>query len=210
MESSGSSGGGGLFGRASTALSGKGLGWMLEVDDEDDLEMYQRPLMEELDIDLKDIFLKAKCILVPTAANRAVLAEATDFWGPLFVVLAYGMLLLWRHLSVVSWVITIWVVGSILISVVSRLLGCEASFSRTLGVTGYSCAPLVVAAIALVFFGRVPLFSFLIKAGGVCWATFASGSIIMAGAEGLEKKRGMIFYPTFLLYMFFVNLMSGV
>lgn len=48
---------------------------------------------EELDIDLKDIYYKLRCVLVPLPwMNRAVVRESPDFWGPLLVVLAYALI----------------------------------------------------------------------------------------------------------------------
>ena len=43
--------------------SSRGLSWLLEV--EDDEEEDQRPLFEELDIDVKDIYYKLRCVLFP-------------------------------------------------------------------------------------------------------------------------------------------------
>ena len=53
-----------------------------------------------------------------------------DFWGPLFVVLVYALVSLYGQLSVVSWIITIWFFGSLLISVLARVLGGDVTFSQ--------------------------------------------------------------------------------
>ena len=50
---------------------------------------------EELDIDVKDIFYKLRCVLVPIRAfglNRDVLRDNPDFWGPLLVVLVFALI----------------------------------------------------------------------------------------------------------------------
>ncbi len=48
---------------------------------------------EELDIDLKDIYYKLRCVLLPVAQlNRDVIRDSPDFWGPLFVVLLYSLI----------------------------------------------------------------------------------------------------------------------
>lgn len=48
---------------------------------------------EELDIDLKDIYHKLRCVLLPVPwLDRAVVRESPDFWGPLLVVLAYALI----------------------------------------------------------------------------------------------------------------------
>lgn len=72
-----------------------GVGWLLDqtsVDNDDD-EL--GPLLEELDIDPKDIYYKLKCVLIPVSSpniNRNVLKDNPDFWGPLLVVLAFALI----------------------------------------------------------------------------------------------------------------------
>lgn len=58
---------------------------------------------EELDIDLKDIYYKIRCVLLPVSSlglRRDVIRESPDFWGPLFVVLAYAILSVYGQLTV--------------------------------------------------------------------------------------------------------------
>ena len=58
---------------------------------------------EELDIDVKDIFYKVRCILFPLPQlgfERKVLKENPDFWGPLIVVLCYSLLSLYGQFKV--------------------------------------------------------------------------------------------------------------
>jgi protein YIPF4 len=60
-----------------------GVGWLLdqnnaEIEDEDSL-----PLFEELDINLKEIQYKIKCVIMPLNSetlNRSVLRDNPDFW----------------------------------------------------------------------------------------------------------------------------------
>jgi len=181
---------------------------MLEVDDEDFGEE-QKPLLEELEIDFKDIWMKAKCVMIPSRSNRELLSTQADFWGPLFVVLSYAFLLLWTHLKAVSWIITLWVVGSLLVSVLYRLLGAQNSFSRTLGIIGYSLVPLVITALLLLLLGGVPGLALVLKLAGTFWAAYAAGSILTADAPELERKRPLLIYPVFLLYWYFMSLHGG-
>lgn len=49
---------------------------------------------EELDIDLKDIYYKIRCVLMPMPSlgfNRQVVRDNPDFWGPLAMVLLFSM-----------------------------------------------------------------------------------------------------------------------
>ncbi len=58
---------------------------------------------EELDIDLKDIYYKLRCVLFPLPQlgfNRQIVRDSPDFWGPLIVVLLYSMVSLYGQLRV--------------------------------------------------------------------------------------------------------------
>ena len=54
---------------------------------------------EELDIDLKDIFYKIRCVLLPFRIDREILLSSPDFWGPMLVICAYSMLLVWGQVG---------------------------------------------------------------------------------------------------------------
>lgn len=60
-------------------------------------------ISEELDIDIKDIYYKVRCVLLPIPSlglKRDVIRDSPDFWGPLLVVLVYSMLSVYGQLSV--------------------------------------------------------------------------------------------------------------
>jgi hypothetical protein len=83
---------------------------------------------EELDINLQDIFYKLRCVLLPIKAfglKREVLRDNPDFWGPLLVVILYSLISVYGQFRVVSWVITIWIFGSMFIFMLARVLGGE-------------------------------------------------------------------------------------
>ncbi|KAJ8250600.1 hypothetical protein COCON_G00225220 [Conger conger] len=78
---------------ATTFLRQRGYGWLLEVEEDDPED--NKPLLEELDIDLKDIYYKIRCVLMPMPSlgfNRQVVRDNPDFWGPLAVVLLFSMI----------------------------------------------------------------------------------------------------------------------
>ena len=62
---------------------------------------------EELDIDLKDIYYKLRCVLFPLPQlgfNRQIVRDSPDFWGPLLVVLLYSVVSLYGQFRVsLSW-----------------------------------------------------------------------------------------------------------
>lgn len=58
---------------------------------------------EELDIDVKDILYKVRCVLFPLPQlgfNRQIVRENPDFWGPLVVVMIYALVSLYGQLHV--------------------------------------------------------------------------------------------------------------
>jgi hypothetical protein len=107
---------------------------------------------EELEINPLDIAYKIRCILFPFKFDRSVLMSSPDFWGPLAVVLLYAFLLIWGQFQVVSWVLTIWLLGSFLVFILARVLGAEVTYSQSLGVIGYSILPLTLSVAMLYFF----------------------------------------------------------
>ncbi|KAJ1078165.1 hypothetical protein K5549_011492 [Capra hircus] len=156
---------------ATTFLRQRGYGWLLEVEDDDPED--NKPLLEELDIDLKDIYYKIRCVLMPMPSlgfNRQVVRDNPDFWGPLAVVLFFSMISLYGQFRVVSWIITIWIFGSLTIFLLARVLGGEVAYGQVLGVIGYSLLPLIVIAPILLVVGSFEVVSTLIKRSGLLYA----------------------------------------
>ncbi|XP_040206749.1 protein YIPF4 [Rana temporaria] len=203
---------GGDFTKESTAttfLRQRGYGWLLEVEENDPED--NKPLLEELDIDLKDIYYKIRCVLMPMPSlgfNRQVVRDNPDFWGPLAVVLFFSMISLYGQFRVVSWIITIWIFGSLTIFLLARVLGGDVAYGQVLGVIGYSLLPLIVIAPALLVVGSFEIVSTVIKLFGVFWAAYSAASLL-AGEE-FKTKKPLLIYPIFLLYIYFLSLYTGV
>ncbi|XP_030298032.1 protein YIPF4 isoform X1 [Sparus aurata] len=194
---------------ATTFLRQRGYGWLLEVEEDDSEE--SKPLLEELDIDLKDIYYKIRCVLMPIQSlgyNRQVVRDNPDFWGPLAVVLLFSMISIYGQFRVVSWIITIWIFGSLTIFLLARVLGGEVSFGQVLGVIGYSLLPLIVIAPLLLVIGGFDVVSTLIKLFGVFWAAYSAASLLVG--DEFKTKKPLLIYPIFLLYIYFLSLYTGV
>ncbi|KAM6459053.1 protein YIPF4 [Liasis olivaceus] len=194
---------------ATTFLRQRGYGWLLEVEDDDPED--NKPLLEELDIDLKDIYYKIRCVLMPMPSlgfNRQVVRDNPDFWGPLAVVLFFSMISLYGQFKVVSWIITIWIFGSLTIFLLARVLGGEVAYGQVLGVIGYSLLPLIVIAPVLLVVGSFEIVSTLIKLFGVFWAAYSAASLLVG--EEFKTKKPLLIYPIFLLYIYFLSLYTGV
>ncbi|KAL5009420.1 hypothetical protein ScPMuIL_015001 [Solemya velum] len=195
-------------GTTATFLENRGFGWLMEEEDLDEED--QAPLLEELDIDLKDIYYKLRCVLFPLPQlgfNRHIVRESPDFWGPLVVILLYSLVSLYGQFRVVSWIITIWICGSLVIFMLARVLGGEVTYSQCLGVIGYSVLPLVIIASILPVFRAFHYVAFLLKLIGVVWAAYSAGTLLCV--QELQQKRPLLLYPIFLLYIYFLSLYTG-
>ncbi|KFP84396.1 Protein YIPF4, partial [Apaloderma vittatum] len=198
---------------ATTFLRQRGYGWGLggggAVVYSNALLLYN--FREELDIDLKDIYYKIRCVLMPMPSlgfNRQVVRDNPDFWGPLAVVLFFSMISLYGQFKVVSWIITIWIFGSLTIFLLARVLGGEVAYGQVLGVIGYSLLPLIVIAPVLLVVGSFEVVSTLIKLFGVFWAAYSAASLLVG--EEFKTKKPLLIYPIFLLYIYFLSLYTGV
>ncbi|XP_061847154.1 protein YIPF4 isoform X2 [Colius striatus] len=166
---------------ATTFLRQRGYGWLLEVEDDDPED--NKPLLQ-------------------------VVRDNPDFWGPLAVVLFFSMISLYGQFKVVSWIITIWIFGSLTIFLLARVLGGEVAYGQVLGVIGYSLLPLIVIAPVLLVVGSFEVVSTLIKLFGVFWAAYSAASLLVG--EEFKTKKPLLIYPIFLLYIYFLSLYTGV
>jgi len=68
-----------------------------------DIDIVCNLCSEELDIDLRDIYYKLRCVMLPLPQfgfNRQIVRENPDFWGPLIVVLLYSLVSLYGQFRV--------------------------------------------------------------------------------------------------------------
>lgn len=190
-------------------LQKRGFGWLLENDDEDDDEPL-KPLLEELDIDIADIWHKLRCVLLPIDAlgfQRSIVRESPDFWGPLLVVLSFSALSMWGNWKAVGWILTVWFFGSLNIFLLVAAMGAADSFSQTLGVIGYSLLPLAIVLTVAPLVYHIGFIAFSLKIVGVCWSAQSAGSLLVT--EAVQSRKILIMYPTALLYGYFLSLHSG-
>ncbi|VDL69428.1 unnamed protein product [Nippostrongylus brasiliensis] len=196
------------LGAAGKLLESRGFGWLLEIDDECDT---QTPLLEELDIDLTDIYYKIRCVLLPLPYFRMklnIVRESPDFWGPLMVVLAYALLSIYGQFSVVSWILTMWFCGGFMVYFIARALGGDVGYSQVLGVVGYCLIPLVVTGFLMSIVARFKMLSLTLGIFGVVWSVYSAGTLLCV--DELQSKKPLLLYPVFLLYVYFFSLYSGV
>jgi len=194
-------------------LDKQGIGWLLDtITDDDDRNEEQTPLLEELDINLREIMTKLQCVILPfpsRAQQRAILLrDNPDFWGPLLVVLCFALLSVYGQIRVVSWIVTIWIFGSLAIFVLARVLGGEVYYSQIVGTIGYSLLPLLFVAFISPVLKKAYLLLTVIKLMGVLWSTYSAATLLCV--EELQHKKPLLLYPIFLLYIYFLSLYTGV
>ncbi|KAF1754745.1 hypothetical protein GCK72_021309 [Caenorhabditis remanei] len=195
-------------GAAGKFMENNGFGWLLEVNEED---QDQIPLLEELDIDLTDIYYKIRCVLLPLPYFRMklnIVRESPDFWGPLAVVLAFAILSLYGQFGVVSWIITMWFCGGFMVYFIARALGGDVGYSQVLGIVGYCLIPLVVTSLVTPLFSGFRLLSNALGMFGTVWSVYSAGTLLCV--DELQAKKPLVVYPVFLLYVYFYSLYSGV
>lgn len=135
-----------------------------------------------------------------------------------------------------SWVFTLWLMGSFFIFLLARMLGADITYSQSVGVIGYSLLPLVLACTVLLFvslewlewlvkvclsrcthalslslsrdYHQLADASSNVQAACTAWAAFSASSWL-APLE-MASKRYLLMYPIVLLYIYFISLYSGV
>ena len=184
-------------------IESKGYSWILETEDELDDEP-QRPLLEELEIDVGDIVTKARWALKPPAD----VGEINDFWGPAAVVMLYAALVVWGQMRVVSWILSLWVFGGGTVWFLARLLGADLTYAHTLGSLGYTTLPLVLARALVPLVGTAGPAGLAVRVVATAWSTLSA--TLWMRHDGLANKRALLAYPILLYFYFFIAVASGV
>lgn len=192
-------------------LDRNGFSWLLEQTPDDDDDDYSTSILEELDIDLKDIYYKMRCVIFPLPSlgfKRSILSDSPDFWGPLMIVLLYAFISLYGQMSAVSWILTVWLCGSFFVFILTRVLGGEVSYGQCLGIIGYSLIPLILTGLSLLAFSSFYFIAAFLKSVGVFWASYSAGTLLIH--ENQANKKPLVLYPVFLVYVYFYSIYSGV
>ncbi|KAL7061032.1 hypothetical protein AAHC03_09364 [Spirometra sp. Aus1] len=187
-------------GTVSGILRRRGFGWMLEVDGEED--GFDKPLLEELDIDVNSIAKKMKAVILPCAKSGldpTAVREHPDFWGPLLVVILFSFVSLVGQLRVVSWIIAIWLAGSFIVYFITRSLGGEVAYAQCLGVIGYCLLPQFLMCAVSSLFNLIAWhrFGLFVAFLGTIWSAYSAGKMLSMG--GLQNRCSLVAYPVGLL-----------
>ncbi|XP_050440285.1 protein YIPF6 [Adelges cooleyi] len=168
------------------------------------------PIKTTIMRDLKAVGMKFKHVLYPKEKNS--LLKEWDLWGPLMLCTFMAMVLQgtpgpmdvgdggpeFAEVFVIIWI------GSIIITLNSKLLGGTISFFQSVCVLGYCLLPIVMALIACRFILMFQQTNFLffirfaISIAAFLWSTYAS--IVFLGDSQPQGKKALAVYPIFLFY----------
>lgn len=175
------------------------------------------PVRDTIMRDLKAVFTKFKHVVHPT--EKKSLLKEWDLWGPLLLCTYMAMILQgddnahdfhdggpeFAEVFVIVWV------GSLIVTVNSKLLGGNISFFQSVCVLGYCLLPMAFALSlckiilhlhATFLNGKYPLVMVLVKIvitmASLHWTCKAARKFL--GDIHPEERRGLAMYPIFLFY----------
>jgi len=178
---------------------------------EPDFNTLDEPIRTTIMRDLNAVWVKFKNVLRPK--EKQTLLKEWDLWGPLLLCTFMAMILQgspdaandfhdggpeFAEVFVIVWI------GSMIVTVNSKLLGGNISFFQSVCVLGYCLLPttlaLILCRILLLFQQGTLLFfmRFCVTMTGFAWATYAS--VMFLGDSQPEKRKGLAVYPVFLFY----------
>ncbi|KAI8867316.1 Yip1-domain-containing protein [Ramicandelaber brevisporus] len=160
------------------------------------------PVLTTIKRDLLQVWHKIRLVIAPGGQPQNALRE-WDLWGPLLLCLGLAAIMSVRATSsehaagVFTGIFVIVWCGSAVVTLNSKLLGCNISFFQSICVLGYCVFPLFVAATVSLF---VPLFFVRLPAAlvGLVWSTIAALRFL-AGVN-LPSRRALVLYPIYLFY----------
>ncbi|XP_047085780.1 protein YIPF5-like [Lolium rigidum] len=166
----------------------------------------ERPLLEELDIDLGLVWRKTLSILHPLrSTDPALHAENADLSGPFLFVLSFGLFQLLAgklHFGVaLGWVTVASVFLYFVFSKLSAGRRGDVNLYRCLSLVGYGMLPMVIFSAVSLFLPRGGRLIFGVALGFVLWSTRVCTRLLASGAA--EEHRGLIAYACCLVYMIF-------
>jgi hypothetical protein len=174
------------------------------------------PLLEELGINLQQIFMKTKAVVIPfrrLAGNTALMdpsliVEDADLAGPLVFALALGFELLLGLEVEFGAIYGFGLAGCVSMTLILNLMSPTqaVSFWTVTSILGYALLPVNILAALKILLQNLAGFSTLVRFLAVLtilWCTTASTRLLEVGC-GMAHQRYLIAYPIALLYTAFV------
>ncbi|XP_019865868.1 protein YIPF6 [Aethina tumida] len=177
---------------------------------EPDFNTLDEPIRVTIMRDLKAVGVKFAHVLFPK--EKKTLLKEWDLWGPLLLCTFMAMILQGSKISESSndggpqfaeVFVIVWI-GSMIVTLNSKLLGGNISFFQSVCVLGYCLLPtalaLVICRFILVFQQTHLLFfiRFAVSMSGFAWATYAS--MVFLGDSQKPNRKLLAVYPIGLFY----------
>ncbi|KRT81652.1 hypothetical protein AMK59_5332 [Oryctes borbonicus] len=178
---------------------------------EPDFNTLDEPIRETILRDVKTVAVKFTYVLFPK--EKKTLLREWDLWGPLVLCTFMAMILQgsstidnttndggpqFAEVFVIVWI------GSMIVTLNSKLLGGNISFFQSVCVLGYCLLPIAIALImcrVILLTEQTNLWFFLrfgVSMTGFAWATYAS--MIFLGDTQKPGRKALAVYPIFLFY----------
>ncbi|XP_045478809.1 protein YIPF6 [Harmonia axyridis] len=174
-----------------------------------DFNTLDEPISETILRDVKAVGTKFAHVLIPT--EKKSLLKEWDLWGPLILCTCMAMILQgssdsdsndggpeFAQVFVIVWI------GSMIVTLNSKLLGGNISFFQSVCVLGYCLLPTAIALVTctIILLAEDSNFLFFLRVAisliGFGWATYAS--IIFLGDSQKTGRKALAVYPIFLFY----------
>ncbi|KZV59537.1 Yip1-domain-containing protein [Peniophora sp. CONT] len=168
------------------------------------IDTLDEPITTTLGRDLISIYNKLIQVLYPLRKGEArEVLKDWDLWGPLILCLALAIMLSVnappaQSLSTFTSVVVIVCIGSLVVTVQTKLLGGRLSFFQGLCVLGYCVAPLDVAAL-IACFVRIIYVRAPIALLAWAWSMWASVNFL-DGTHIQQDRIVLAVYPISLFY----------
>lgn len=164
------------------------------------------PLMEELGIDLPQIYQTTLTVLDPSRPAATNLMDDPDLSGPLIFCLAFGSLLLLSGKIHFGYIYGVALVGAVAMYTLLNLMSVNGvSASVTVSVLGYCMLPMCVLAAVSALLSLKGLLGVVLCGVTVSWAAFAS-SKLFASVLAMYDQQPLVAYPCAIMYGIFAVL----
>ncbi|EKX73852.1 golgi membrane protein yip1domain containing protein [Theileria equi strain WA] len=169
-------------------------------------ELNDPPLLEELDIDIVEIYRHLKAVLLFHRGDN-IFANYTDLSGPLLVFILFGFTLLFsgklcfKILYVVSLLSNIFTYY--FLNVLSQ--GPYINLSKVFTIFGYSLLPLCFSPIIWIFSGFLKSVCIALIYACVLWSTLSASYLVKTELE-MQDRQYLVAYPIFVYYTLFANI----
>ena len=174
----------------------------LEDEDEDDND--DVPLLEELGVRPEQILQKCKIVLSPSTRIDFHMLDDADLAGPVFFCLLLGScLLLGGNLNSLGYVYGFSVCGCVGLNFVLNLMCAQGiSVYMTASVLGYSLLPVILLAATSVILSMRGLLGLILSVSAIGWSTYSAVRMLDAKLA-LAECYWLIVYPVVLFHSVF-------